>query len=303
MRAAAALPSRSEERLQQGGAFLREDPGDHGGAVVQAGVRGDPVQGGHGAALGILRPVDDLRHPGRHGRAGAHGTGLQGDDEAAARKAVVPGLPGRLPQGEDLGVRGGILRRDGAVVGAREDLPFRGDDHGAHRDLSLGGGFPRLRKGRPHPLFPRRQNGQKRASSQYISRSWSYWRVRTSRWSCSHATRSEKTFSARASPATFRRSAANWAMARFSRVIPMERAATSPSTCRLTFTRSSVNRGLLNFSSLFLAAAERVRRNGFPSAIRFIWSRIISRWRSSSSIRNRNIWRTPSWRALAAAMR
>jgi len=36
---------------------------------------------------------------------------------------------------------------------------------------------------------------------------------------------------------------------------PMESAATSPSTCRPSFTRSSVNRGLLNFESAFFADA------------------------------------------------
>ncbi|MBF8259782.1 MAG: hypothetical protein HW377_2156, partial [Actinobacteria bacterium] len=48
------LPAGPEELLQECGALIGEDAGDHRGAVVEPGIGGEPVEGAHSARLRVV---------------------------------------------------------------------------------------------------------------------------------------------------------------------------------------------------------------------------------------------------------
>jgi hypothetical protein len=77
-----------------------------------------------------------------HG-SGAHGAGLEGDEEGAAVEAMVAeGLAGGA-EGDDFGVGGGIVVAHDAILGADEDLVALDDDgaDGYFAGLTRGDGF------------------------------------------------------------------------------------------------------------------------------------------------------------------
>ena len=82
---------------------------------------------GNGAGLGIGGAEDEAAEAGLDEGAEAHGAGLDGDIEVAVGQAVVPGFPGRLAKGDDLGVGRGVGAPDGPVRAAGDDpaLPGR----------------------------------------------------------------------------------------------------------------------------------------------------------------------------------
>ena len=91
-----------------------------------------------GAGLGIARPVDQPGDPREHDRAGAHVARLEGHVERGVVEApALHGLGGGA-DGEDLGVRGGILRGLDPVPASSDDAAAPGDD-GADGNLAVGG--------------------------------------------------------------------------------------------------------------------------------------------------------------------
>jgi hypothetical protein len=61
-------------------------------------------------------------------RACAHRTGFHRDEEIAVGKTIIPECLSGFSHGDDFGVGGGVVRRDGAVAAAPEDSTFVHDD-------------------------------------------------------------------------------------------------------------------------------------------------------------------------------
>ena len=90
-----------------------------------------------GAALRVGRAEDQAGDAGVADRAGAHGAGLQGDEELEAGQAIVAERLRGGPQGQDLGVGGGIGEPDRPLRAARDDRAGRRvDDDRADRRLA-----------------------------------------------------------------------------------------------------------------------------------------------------------------------
>ncbi len=105
----------------------------------------------HRAALGICGGEHQAADAGVTDGAGAHGARLQGDEQGKAGQAVVAARLGRGAQGEDFGVRGGVVGGNWAVAGRGEHLAGgRIDDNRADRRLAAGGGGLRLGEGATH---------------------------------------------------------------------------------------------------------------------------------------------------------
>jgi len=117
--------------------------------VVDARVVEQPVERLHGARLRVGRAVHDTREARVKRRAAAHGAWLHGHVERRARQPVVPQLPPRLTQGQNLAVGRGIVEGDRRVVGTSHDGAILHDD-GAHRHLAGQEPAPRLLERRAH---------------------------------------------------------------------------------------------------------------------------------------------------------
>jgi 23S rRNA pseudouridine2605 synthase len=105
----------------------------------------------HRAALGIAGPEDQTADSGVTDRAGAHGAGLEGNQQRKACQAIVADTPGRSAQGQDLGVRGRIVQGNRRVAGASDDRTRRRvDDDRPDRRLSARRGGLRLSQGDAH---------------------------------------------------------------------------------------------------------------------------------------------------------
>jgi hypothetical protein len=85
-----------EEVGEQPATFVGPDAGDDIGLVVEAGVGSKVVERTAGTGLGVGRTEHDPVHPGRQERTGAHGAGLQGDDQGASAQPPAPGAVGRV---------------------------------------------------------------------------------------------------------------------------------------------------------------------------------------------------------------
>ena len=92
-----------------------------------------------GAGLGVGRGVDEAGDARVEDGAGAHGAGLERDVEGAAgvllREAVVGEVARGVAEGDDLGVGGGVVVAQDAVLAAGDDLVLI-DDDGADGDLA-----------------------------------------------------------------------------------------------------------------------------------------------------------------------
>ena len=136
-------PSRGEEVTQQGTALTGENPADDFGAVVQASVPQHVPERSHGPGLGIFGPVDQPGQPGRRHRPGAHRAWLEGDDERQPGQPPAAQSPGRLPDRDDLRMRGGVVVYLPAVAGPRYDRARLVEDDRTDRHvLRFGPGHP-----------------------------------------------------------------------------------------------------------------------------------------------------------------
>src|SRR6187399_1575813 len=129
-----------EKRLQQSAAFLGEDPALEGGVVVEPFHRRQVDHAPASPGLGVGRAEDDSRDAGVQHGAHAHGAGLERHVELATGEPVVAQAGGRLAQGDDLGVGGGIGGADRPVPPAPDDLAVL-DDDGADRNLPVSRGL------------------------------------------------------------------------------------------------------------------------------------------------------------------
>src|SRR5690606_38037476 len=137
-RATALPPADAEEVLEHLRALLLADPGDHLHAVVEAGVADHVPDRSGGTGLRVPRPEHDPADPGQHERARAHRARLQRDHEGAPVQPPAGERTGRLPQGEDLGVRGGVAVGLATVTPAAEYGTVRSEDDGADRHVTSG---------------------------------------------------------------------------------------------------------------------------------------------------------------------
>ena len=62
----------------------------------------------HRAGFGIVGAIDEPLEARMHGRAGAHGTGLQGYKEFTVRQAVITGRQSCLAERYHFGMGGGV---------------------------------------------------------------------------------------------------------------------------------------------------------------------------------------------------
>jgi len=129
----------AEEVGEQRAALFGEQAGGDFDAVVKLRVVDDGEYGAAGAGLGVGRGVDEACDAGVEDGAGAHGAGFEGDVEGAAggvlRQAVVGEVARGLAQGDDLGVGGGVVVAEDAVLAAGDDLVLVDDDR-ADGDLA-----------------------------------------------------------------------------------------------------------------------------------------------------------------------
>jgi len=117
--------------------------------VVEAPVVQDAVETRGRAGLRIGRAVHETRDACVHESAAAHQARFDGGVDAGALQAVVARLARGGAQRQDLGVRGGIVKRDRRVVGPRDDHPVE-DHHRADRHLAGIGGPAGLHERKVH---------------------------------------------------------------------------------------------------------------------------------------------------------
>ena len=112
----------AEEVGEERARFFGEGAGGEFDAVVERGVVHDGEDAAAGPGLGVGSGVDQARDAGVQDGAGAHGAGLERAEERAVEQAVVGECDAGGAEGDDLGVGGGVVVAQNAVVGAGEDL-------------------------------------------------------------------------------------------------------------------------------------------------------------------------------------
>ena len=125
----------AEEGLQHLGAAAGENAGLDCYLVIHGWVVDNLNRGADGAGFGVVGAVDQASDAGVDHGSGAHGAGLDGDEELAVAQAMVAEGGAGLAQGDDFGVGGGVAVADGAVAGAGENLTFV-YEHSADRDFA-----------------------------------------------------------------------------------------------------------------------------------------------------------------------
>jgi hypothetical protein len=121
--------------------------------VGEAGVADEVEQGGDGAGLGVVGAEDQSGHPGLDQGTGAHGAGLEGDDQRAAVEAPGAEGGGGGAEGLQLGVGGGVALPLAAVAAAGQLGAVGADHDGADRDVVVVEGGLGLGQGDPHPAL------------------------------------------------------------------------------------------------------------------------------------------------------
>ena len=90
--------------------------------------------GGAGERIGCTE--DHARHARLHHRPGAHRTGLERDVQGGTGQTVVAEFRGRATQGDDLGVRRGVMTTNRPVPTLADDLAIQ-DHQRADRHFAL----------------------------------------------------------------------------------------------------------------------------------------------------------------------
>ena len=151
-RVASLSASLAEERAEQRGGLVGQQPRVDPRAVIEARLAEDVEDAAGRARLRVRRREDDSRHPREHDRPGAHRAGLEGDVEDGVRDAPAAEPPRRRAQREDLGVRRGVRAPLPLVAGRADYLPLAHHDR-ADRDVAVLGGALGLAQGQAHELL------------------------------------------------------------------------------------------------------------------------------------------------------
>ena len=139
-----------EEGAQLHGGFLGEDAADDLGGVGHAGVAQDVAQGAGCAGLGVPGAEDDAVDARGEDGPGAHGAGLEGDDERAAAQSPRAQGAGGFSQGDDFGVTSGVVVGFAAVPASTDDATVGVDNDGSDGDVSRFTGAICQEKGLAH---------------------------------------------------------------------------------------------------------------------------------------------------------
>jgi hypothetical protein len=166
----------AEEGSQESAALVGEDAGGDLDAVVECGVVHDGEDGAAGPGLGVGGGVDESGDAGVEDGSGAHGAGFEGDIEGAAlsgggEEAIVRERLSGCAEGNDLGVGGGVVVAEDAVVAGGEDLAGGRDDDCADWDLAGGLGRAGGGEGECHVV----EVGLKWVGHCYQGRRFSRW--------------------------------------------------------------------------------------------------------------------------------
>lgn len=134
----------TEKRFELFRSLVRTEPVDHGKPVIKPLVGAKVIQAADASGLGVFGPVDEPVDACVDQGAGAHGAGLECDNERAVIQSPSAEFLSSSADGDDLGVGGGVVVRLAEVVALAEDDRFVVDqlvDHGSHGHLALRGGL------------------------------------------------------------------------------------------------------------------------------------------------------------------
>ena len=127
--------------------------------VVEPGVRAEVVERAAGPRPGVAGAEDDPAHSARDQCSGAHGAGLERDDQGHGIEPPPARSHGGIAQCQDLGVRRRIGCRLSLVVAGRHDPPIDECD-GTDWHLALLGGQPCLGQGELHGVLVAQRFGR-----------------------------------------------------------------------------------------------------------------------------------------------
>ena len=103
--------------------------------MVQLRTRKDFEAGTEGAAVRVVGGIDEARNASVNDRAGAHGTGFEGNVKRGTSKTVVAEEARGFTEDNDFRVGGGVIVADSAIAGAGEDVVIL-HDYGADRNFA-----------------------------------------------------------------------------------------------------------------------------------------------------------------------
>jgi hypothetical protein len=140
-----------KELLYDRSTISRQDSPHYGDLVIELPVVQDLERGAASARLGVGRAINQPPNSRLHDGSHAHRTRLNCNIKGGAWETVVAELARRPAQGQDLGVRGGIVQMERPVMSAGDDASFA-DHDSAHRNFVFARGSKGLTEGRPHVL-------------------------------------------------------------------------------------------------------------------------------------------------------
>ena len=143
-------PQAAEETLEQTGTLIVQHTAGDLAAVIEARILDHVAQRAAGPCLWVIGSEHEPRDPGQDDGAGTHGAGFEGDVEHAGLETARSQGPCRLAQGDQFGMRRGILAAFGDVPAGTEDGSIA-HDQGADGHLILLGGDMRPLEGPTHP--------------------------------------------------------------------------------------------------------------------------------------------------------
>jgi putative glutamine amidotransferase len=146
----ATLPPRLEKPLQQRRRFRFGDAAIDLRPVMAGRLIEDARPVLDAAALRIVGAEEQAADAEEGDGLRAHGAGLERDIEVAGGEARAAEPGRRFAQRQQLGMRGWVAGRLGAVAGCCEDLASLGHHHGADRHLAAGSGGGGFGEGAAH---------------------------------------------------------------------------------------------------------------------------------------------------------
>jgi len=120
--------------------------------VIEAGVLDDVVERQSGPGARVLRTIDESLEAGEQRRPRAHRARFERDVEGCAVKPPGAQDLRGIPEGEHLGVGGGIRAQLSLVSGPADDLSSD-HYHRPHGNVVVSRRTARLGERRPHELF------------------------------------------------------------------------------------------------------------------------------------------------------